>query len=1094
MVLATNERILWMDQQQGYYREPTLWQDTVVFVAEDDLWTVSLSGGISRRLTTGVGAATSPHFSPDGQWIAFTGTEEGCQEVYLMPAQGGLVRRLTFLDESAHVVGWDLEGYILFSSTHTSPFGRFRSLFRISREGGTPEEIPVGPCNFLSYGPQKEQRVLQRHGYGYLSWKRYRGGTAGELWIDTAGKGEFQKLLPLTSNTLRPLWIQDRIYFLSDHEGRGSLYSCTPQGEEITRHVQHSDFYLRGITTDGRRIVYSYGGTLAVYDIASKEARPLSFHYTSATPQKSRHFESPSKNLTSYALSPHGHHLAVTTRGRLFRMTPHRGPVLQQGEPDGVRYRLACWLHQGDRLLVVRDNGKEEILEIYAEDALKAPEQLAGLDWGRILSLKASPCADAVVLTNHRNELLHVNLADKTCHILDKSAFGPLQGFNWSPDGRWVAYGIRVTHKISLIRLIEVATGQKTDLTTPVLSDFSPSFDPEGKYLYFLSTRTFQPIWDQLTFDLNFPKGTKPYLITLQQATPSPFLPPLPQDDEPHKDDKDKKDKDKDKDDEAPEDKKVDVEIDLKGIQDRVLEFPVSEGLYTKIAGLKGKVIFLSQASTPKEAEDEEDDHESSSEDGGELKAYDYTTLKQETLVCGVGGFTLSLDSQWMLYHSGKRLRLLKAGEKPEEHDTSYKAGGWVDWERVRLSVNPPKEWRHMFDEAWRLQKELFWTADMSRVDWDVVYRRYAPLVDRLATLDELMDLIGEMQGELGSSHAYVWPSEQPVGPAYKIGQLGATLVFDSQQDAYRITHIDRGDAWNPQASSPLLRPGFNLREGDLIWAVAGQRVSKTLSPAQLLVNQARNLVSLTVSGPQKENLRTLLVAPLANLTNVRYRDWVENNRRIVHERTQGRVGYIHIPNMATEGFAEFHRGYLLEYNREGLVVDARFNGGGLVSGLLLEKLSRKRIGFDQSRWEGKVYYPFESPAGPMVALSNEYTGSDGDIFCHSFKKLQLGPVIGKRTWGGVIGIFPRNPLLDGSTTTQPEYSFWFHDVGWSVENHGVDPDIEVDITPQDYKKGQDPQLERGIQEVMALVEAHTPLVAEQEKEASTTRPDLGRI
>lgn len=1069
----------------GYYREPTIWKESVVFVCEDDLWIAPLSGGISRRLTTGLGAATSPHFSPDGQWIAFTGTEEGCEEVYLMRASGGPVRRLTFLDESAIVIGWDPQGHILFSSTHESAFGRFRHLYRISPEGGLPEIIPIGPSNFISYGPEIGQIVLQRHGYGYLSWKRYRGGTAGEIWIDATGKGPFQKLLSLKNNTLRPLWIQNRIYFLSDHEGRGSLYSCTPQGEDLTCHVQNSDFYIRSITTDGQRIVYSAGGDLGVYDIAANESGLISFQHTSATPQKARYFESPSKNLTSYTLSPHGHHLAITTRGRLFRMTPHKGPILQQGERDGVRYRLACWLHKGDRLLVVRDEGKEEVLEIYEEDALKAPERIQGFDWGRILRLKTSPCDDALLLSNHCNELIYLHLDEKEFRVLDKSPFGAIEEFNWSPDGNWVVYSIKTTHKISILRLINLTTGEKTDLTTPVLNDFSPSFDPEGKYLYFLSTRTFQPIWDRLAFDLNFPKGTKPYLITLQKLTPSPFLPPLPQDDDLPKDEKQKEDKEE----EGQEDKKIEVHIDLDGIQDRILEFPVAEGLYTKIAGLKGKAIYLSFPPAHKDEDDE--DHEASPGDEGELEVYDFSTLKQESILSNVGGFSLSFDANWIVYHTGKRLRVLKAGEKPEEQDTSYKAGGWLDWERVRLSVEPPREWKHMFDEAWRLQKELFWTADMSKIDWEAVYRRYAPLVGRLATLNELTDLIGEMQGELGSSHAYVWPSESPVGPTYKIGQLGAALTFDPAFEAYRINHIYRGDIWNPQASSPLLRPGFNIQEGDLIWAISGQRVSKTLSPQQLLVNQTHNLLSLTVSDPKKENIRTLLIAPLSHLSTLRYRDWVEKNRRYVHEKTKGSVGYIHIPNMGIEGFAEFHRAYFLEHHREGLVVDARFNGGGLVSALLLEKLTRKRLGFDQSRWDGRLPYPLESPAGPMVALSNEYTGSDGDIFCHSFKKLQLGPVIGKRTWGGVIGIFPRHPLLDGTTTTQPEYSFWFHDVGWTIENHGVDPDIEIDITPEDYKNDVDPQLDRGIKEVLALVEVNASLLEKQEKEADNSRPDL---
>lgn len=390
-----------------------------------------------------------------------------------------------------------------------------------------------------------------------------------------------------------------------------------------------------------------------------------------------------------------------------------------------------------------------------------------------------------------------------------------------------------------------------------------------------------------------------------------------------------------------------------------------------------------------------------------------------------------------------------------------------------------------MFEDSWRLQKEFFWTEDMSKINWDEVFKRYSPLLKRIATRGELSDLIGEMHGELGTSHAYVSGGDMRHPPRYPLGELGADFVYDKREKGYRVTNITHGDQWNPSCTSPLTSPGLGLAEGSLILTLNGQRLDEETFPEKLLVNQAGNIVSLGIK-ETKSKVKTVNVKTLSSQTPARYRDWVEANRAYVHKKTKDRLGYIHIPDMGIMGFAEFHRSFLAEVGKEGLIIDVRFNGGGNVSGLLLEKLSRKRLGYDQSRWWGNIPYPFDSPAGPMVALTNEYAGSDGDIFTHSFKMLNLGPVIGKRTWGGVIGIWPRHPLMDGGQTTQPEFSFWFHDVGWKVENHGVEPDIEVEISPQDYVKGHDPQLDRGIKEVLAIMEASPP-----QKPCSTERPNL---
>ncbi|HSO26829.1 MAG TPA: S41 family peptidase, partial [Anaerolineales bacterium] len=460
----------------------------------------------------------------------------------------------------------------------------------------------------------------------------------------------------------------------------------------------------------------------------------------------------------------------------------------------------------------------------------------------------------------------------------------------------------------------------------------------------------------------------------------------------------------------------------------------------------------------------------------------------EETISGEVNAFDLSSDGSTLIYLSGDRLRVLRAGDKPgDNRNTPSRKTGWLDMTRIKLAVNPAAEWRQMFREAWRLQRDQFWTPDMSKVDWEAVYKRYRPLVERVASRDEFSDLIWEMQGELGTSHAYESGGDYRPGPYYSQGFLGADYAFDHEQNAWRITHIYRGDAWDPNHDSPLQGPGINVQVGDYLLAVNGRTLDATFSPAAALVFQAREEVSLTLrsqpagsgerEGNQEEPVeRTVTVRALGSENNVRYRAWVRANRKQVHAASDGRVGYIHIPDMGLSGYAEFHRGYLAEVDRPALIIDVRFNRGGNVSGLLLEKLARRRLGYTVSRWgQLPIPYPDESPAGPMVALTNEFAASDGDIFSHGFKLLNLGPLIGKRTWGGVIGISPRHTLVDGTLTTQPEYSTWFYDVGWGVENYGVDPDIEVDITPQDYVQGKDAQLERAIAEALDRLETNPP-------------------
>ena len=414
-----------------------------------------------------------------------------------------------------------------------------------------------------------------------------------------------------------------------------------------------------------------------------------------------------------------------------------------------------------------------------------------------------------------------------------------------------------------------------------------------------------------------------------------------------------------------------------------------------------------------------------------------------------------------------------KSEEKQEdrgEGDQPNRKSGWIDLNRVCIIVDPISEWEQIFKEAWRLQRDYFWRENMSNVNWQEIFNRYFKLIPRLSTRGELSDILWEMQGELGTSHAYVIGGDLRRPPSWTQGLLGCDFTFDIKHQAYRITSLIKGDVWRASYTSPLQNPGLGVKEGDLLWEINSKALSAETPPEAYLVQQAGHEVSLTISDSKRKHKRLIVVRPIASHGRGVYRDWVNANRDYVHEKTQGKVGYIHIPDMGPHGFAEFHRGFLSECDRDGLIVDVRFNGGGNVSPLLLEKLARRRLGYDASRWFDVMPYPEDSPLGPMVALTNQYAGSDGDMFSYAFKAMKLGPLIGKRTWGGVIGIWPRHALIDGGLTTQPEFSFWFKDLGWSIENYGVDPDIEIDITPQDYAQKRDPQLDKSIEEVVKIM------------------------
>lgn len=1065
----------------GYYRYPTIYQDKIIFIAEDDMWQVDAEGGVARRLSANLGAVSTPLFSPDGQWVAFVGQDEGHPEVYVMPATGGPARRLTFNGSTNVVVAWH-DRKIIFASNSGQPFlGQF-VLYQIDVAGGDAEPVPIGPARAISYGPKGV--VIGRNVGDPARWKRYRGGRAGVLWIDREGDGNFEKFLQLDGNLAAPMWIDARIYFVSDHEGIANLYSCRPDESDLQKHTDHTDFFVRNATTDGKRIVYHCGADIYVFDLQTGKSKVVAIEYHSPHVQRNRKFVDAARYLESYRLSFDGSRLALTSRGKSFTMGNWEGAVVQNGVRNGVRYKLTSWLKDGQHVVTASDRSGESRLEVHPVSLDEPVRSFDDLDIGIPYDLKVSPVNDEVILVNHRHELLHIDVQRNTMTQVEQSEYGPIQGFDWSADGRWVAYAFSPNRTQSVIKIYGVGTGQIEQVTEPMLTDYKPVFDPEGKYLYFLSDRILNPVYDRVYFDLNFPRATRPYLITLQKETRSPFVPePKGFEYDNHKNGA-KRDKN-DQEELKP------IHIDFEGIQNRVVPFPVDEDVYIDIAAVKNKVFYTTY---PVEGALNRNIFSNVPSTKSTLKMYDLKDLEESTFLANISSFELSADGMAIACRIGNKLRVLKTQFNPKESPSADskpgRKSGWIDLSRLKVSIDPIPEWQQMFREVWRLQREFFWDENMSKVDWEKVYERYFPLIERVGTRGELSDLIWELQGELGTSHAYEIGGDYRPTPRYKIGFLGANVSFDAKQDAYRIDEIVSGDPWDDRNSPPLLRPGLNIEVGMFITAVNGIPVDADTSPNQLLVNQVDQEVQLTITDASGQEGRDVTVKTVATETPLRYRDWVEENRRYVHDQSEGKIGYVHIPNMGPLGYSEFHRYFLPETEYDGVIVDVRFNGGGHVSSLLLEKLARKRTGYYKTRWMGVRPKPGESVAGPIVALTNENAGSDGDIFSHLFKLMKLGKLIGKRTWGGVVGIWPRNWLADGSVVTQPEFSNWFVDVGWGVENYGTDPDIEVDIAPQDYARNQDPQLDKAIEVALEELKQNPPLKPDMSQLPDLTLPD----
>ncbi|GLZ39824.1 S41 family peptidase [Actinokineospora sp. NBRC 105648] len=1058
----------------AYLRFPHLHADLITFVAEDDVWLAPAEGGRAWRLSADQVPVTNPRFSPDGTRIAWACTRDVEPEVHVAPVGGGPSDRLTYWgDVNTSVVGWTPDGRVAARSSTGRSSIRATWAYAVPLDGAPAEPLPYGPLASLDLAADGGVLLGSAISREPAWWKRYRGGTMGKVWIDPAGGGDFHRILSeVDGHIVNPLWVGDRVAFLSDHEGVGNLYSCLPDGADVRKHSDHAEFYARGATTDGTRVIYHRAGEIWVLDSLEHEPRRVEVALGGSRGPRQVHPITAGHHVGHVGPDRTGRASAVEVRGTVHWVTHRHGPVRALSVEPGVRARLPQVLGTTGTAVWVTDADGEDALEfgpVEGREPGVRPRRIATGELGRVLELAASPDGRRVAVVTHDGRLLLVDVDDGDVHEVVKVREMDPSGLTFSPDSHWLAWAHPGPSPLQHIKMVNTTSLTVVDVTPLRFVDSDPAFTLDGKHLAFLSNRSFDPIYDVHVFDLSFANGSRPYLVPLAAITPSPFAPVR----EGRAFGEDKDDKDDDRDD--ADDKTPRTTVDLEGIADRVVAFPVPAARYSRLVAVKGGVLWLRDPLTGSLGDDLDDlgaDHPRSV-----LERYDLAKLKVDTLVDGLDEVWPSGDGQRIVVRDGRTLKVLPADRKGDNDDSS-EDNITVDLTRVRVRVDPAAEWRQSFDETGRLMRDHFWRADMNGVDWAGVLARYRPLVDSLGSHDELVDLLWEVHGELGTSHAYVMPQRAGVDHRRRLGLLGADLSRDAD-GVWRITAIVPGESSDPRARSPLRAPGVGVREGDAVVAVDGITVDPLRGPAALLVGTAGCPVELTIEPKGGGATRRVVVVPLLDDMPLRYQAWVSGRRSYVHTATDGKVGYLHVPDMVANGWAQLHRDLRLEMRRDGVVVDLRENRGGHLSQLVVEKLSRRIVGWGRAR-DGyyEETYPLDAPRGPVVAVADEFSGSDGDIVNAAIKALGIGPVVGTRTWGGVVGIDMRYRLVDGTLVTQPRYATWMEGVGWGMENHGVDPDVEVVTRPQDHAAGRDPQLDTAIRialERLAAKPAATP-------------------
>jgi tricorn protease len=1038
--------------------------DQIVFTYEGDLWLVSTAGGDARRVTSDPGEERCAKFSPDGRWIAFTGSYDGGVDVYLMPAEGGVPKRLTWHPSPDNVVGWTPDGKdILFRSRREFPF-RGEELYEVPAAGGTEKKLPIDRCGLASLSPDGSMIAYNRLSTEGATWKRHQGGDAQEIWMGSLAKGDFHVVAPWKGIDNYPMWWGDGIYFTSDREaGTLNIFRYDVKTGEVRALTHYTDYDVKYPSLGDGRIVFQNGETLHLLDLKTEKVRDLAVRMPSDRVLVRDEYESSTDHTGVFGLCPQGKALVLESRGEILVVPAEKddGPGWNLTRSSGSHDKDPAWSPDGKKVAFISDRTGEE--ELYLADPKgDAPwKQLTSGNKGYRFRPVWSPDSKCLLFGDKSMRLNLLDVATGALSVVDQGDYDDgwerwgIQDYVWSPDSRWIAYTKKMENTNEVVFLYSMDQKKSYAVTGDSSQSWSPSFDPKGRYLFFLSNRTYHPIMGTLDQTDVFLDMTRPYLVVLKKGAASPFSAEGRTEGKADEEKPAAAEKGKPA---APPASSVDVgDFEARTVPVEGVE----AGTYFCLEAVEGGFFYLARTKPVFSKYDFVTDVTS---EELTLFKYDLKDKKPSEFMGGVNSYHVSADGKKLAYRAGKRFGIVDCAGQA-------KAGeGAVDLAAVTIKVNRMEEFPQIFDEAWRIERDWYCDPGMQGNDWKAIGEQYRKFVPDCGNRSDLNYLIGEMIAELNTGHTYVGGGDlNRDGKRVGVGLLGC--VFEDGAAYPRITHVISGKPWDDELRSPLAEPGCPIREGDYLIAVDGQKVQADRNLYSLFENKAGVTVTLTYNTkPSEEGARTWRTKTLRNENAIRYQEWVDGRAAYVAKASGGKLGYIHLPDMQEEGLIAFAKGFFPQLGKKAMVIDARYNGGGFTSGMIIDRLERTVWSATQPR-EGKpCLNPEAAFWGPYAVIVNEDTGSDGEIFTQAIKIKKLAKVFGMRTWGGAFGIEPHQFLVDGGTVTPPGYGLYSLDRKFLIEGRGVDPDVEVQNMPADALAGKDPQLDAAVQYLMERV------------------------
>ena len=1048
---------LTFSQEARLLRFPAIHDNQIVFSYAGDLYTVSSSGGTARKLTNDDGYEMFARFSPDGKWIAFTGQYDGNTEVYLIPSQGGEPKRLSYtatlgrddvsdrMGPNNIVIGWrDNENIILRSRCRE--FNDFiGQLYLQHINGALLEQLPLPRGGFSSYSPDKKKIAYNRVFREFRTWKRYRGGQADDVWIYDFETKKIENVTNNPAQDIIPMWAGNKIYFISDRDSRMNLFVYNLDTKETKKLTDFSDYDIKFPSLGNNAIVFENGGYIYKMDLATEKAEKVPISINEDFVSGRGGLRDVSKEISNYEISPDGNRALFGARGEVFTVPVKNGNIRNLTNSSGVHERNSKWSPDGKWIAYISDASGEDEIYIMSQDGKSDPVQLTKN--GETYKYQPYWSSDSKkLLWGDKMQRLHyVDIDTKEVTLVDKATAWEIRNYTWSPDSRWIAYAKPEEDVMTKIYLYSLDNKEKYEATDGWYSSEAPEFSDDGKYLFFESNRSFSPKYGWTEWNHIYTDMSKIYLITLSNETKSPF--------EPKSDEvkiNDEKGDEKKKEDEKKNSKETVVKVDTDGLLNRVVELPVKASNYFSITSAVDKIYYLRNGS---------------SDEKTTLVMFELDKQK-ETELGEIDGYEISVDNKKMLVGDKNSYAIIDLPSNKVELKEK------LNLNDMKVNLDRYAEWEQIFNESWRQMRDFFYAPNMHGVDWEKVKENYSPLVKHVNHRADLTYIIGEMIGELNAGHSYVGGGDYPKAERIKLGLLGAEVAKEAS-GYFKITRILKSQNWDKNVRNPLTDIGVNVKEGDYIITVDGASTKEMQNIYSALVDKADKQVTLQINSSASENgAKENVIIPIDDEQPLYYYTWVQNNIEKVNKATDGRVGYIHIPDMGPGGLNEFVKYYYPQLKKEALIIDVRGNGGGNVSPHIIERLRREVVLIDIARNTATSYNPGGMHVGPKVCLLNEFSASDGDIFPYRFKHYKLGKLIGKRSWGGVVGIRGTNPFVDGGFLNKPEFSRYdIEGKEWVMEGYGVDPDIYVDNDPALEYEGIDQQLNKAIEVALEELE-----------------------